>query len=242
MTAGSALLLLDLAGTAVFALNGALTAIRRARLDIVGVLTLGMVTAVGGGIIRDVIIDSLPPATFRDWRYLVVAAAGALIAFAWGRKLDRLALPIEVLDAVGLSLFAITGATKALDAGLGPLQAVILGAVTAVGGGTLRDVLIGRVPTVLSSGLYAIPALVGALITVVSVEMGLHGWVPVVGGRVGVLRHPTDRGPFRPQRADATRVIARVKPLTSQSGAGVSHPAWLDRQYGRTPQRSRSRP
>jgi uncharacterized membrane protein YeiH len=208
VTAGSALLLLDLAGTAVFALNGALTAIRRARLDIVGVLTLGMVTAVGGGIIRDVIIDSLPPATFRDWRYLVVAAAGALIAFAWGRKLDRLALPIEVLDAVGLSLFAITGATKALDAGLGPLQAVILGAVTAVGGGTLRDVLIGRVPTVLSSGLYAIPALVGALITVVSVEMGLHGWVPAsVAGLacfairlIGIrfdLNAPTPRGSSR---------------------------------------------
>ena len=110
----------------------------------------------------------------------MVAAAGALIAFAWGRKLDRLALPIEVFDAVGLSLFAITGATKALDAGLGPLQAVILGAVTAVGGGTIRDVLIGRVPTVLSSGLYAIPALVGAVITVVSVEIGLHGWVPTL--------------------------------------------------------------
>ena len=180
MTAQSALLVLDLAGTAVFALNGALTAIRAARLDIVGVLTLGMITAVGGGIIRDVIIGFLPPATFRDWRYLVTAAAGALIAFAWGRKLDRLALPIEVFDAVGLSLFAITGATKALDAGLGPLQAVILGAVTAVGGGTIRDVLIGRVPTVLSSGLYAIPALVGAVITVVSVEIGLHGWVPTL--------------------------------------------------------------
>jgi uncharacterized membrane protein YeiH len=180
VTAQSALLLLDLAGTAVFALNGALTAIRAARLDIVGVLTLGMITAVGGGIIRDVIIGSLPPATFRDWRYLVIAAAGALIAFTWGRKLDRLALPIEVFDAVGLSLFAITGATKALDAGLGPLQAVILGAVTAVGGGTIRDVLIGRVPTVLSSGLYAIPALVGAVITVGSVEIGLHGWVPTL--------------------------------------------------------------
>jgi uncharacterized membrane protein YeiH len=180
VTAQSALLLLDLAGTAVFALNGALTAIRSARLDIVGVLTLGMITAVGGGIIRDVIIGFLPPATFRDWRYLVIAAAGALIAFAWGRKLEPLALPIEVFDAVGLSLFAITGATKALDAGLGPLQAVILGAVTAVGGGTLRDVLIGRVPTVLSSGLYAIPALVGAVITVVSVEIGLHGWVPTL--------------------------------------------------------------
>ena len=176
MTVPSALLLLDLAGTAVFALNGALTAIRAARLDLVGVLTLGMMTALGGGIVRDVIIDSLPPATFQDWRYLVVAAAGALIAFLLGRRLDRVGLGIEVLDAVGLSLFAVTGATKALDAGLGPLQAVILGAVTAVGGGTVRDVMIGRVPTVLSSGLYAVPALVGAAITVVGVDLGVRGW------------------------------------------------------------------
>lgn len=176
MTVPSALLLLDLAGTAVFALNGALTAIRAARLDLVGVLTLGMMTALGGGIVRDVIIDSLPPATFQDWRYLVVAAAGALIAFLLGRRLDRVGLGIEVLDAVGLSLFAVTGATKALDAGLGPLQAVILGAVTAVGGGTVRDVMIGRVPTVLSSGLYAVPALAGAAITVVGVELGVRGW------------------------------------------------------------------
>lgn len=173
---GSLLLALDLAGTAVFALNGSLTAIRAARLDIVGVITLGMLTALGGGIIRDVIIGYLPPATFRDWRYLVVAAAGALVAFTWGRKLDRLAFAIDVFDAMGLSLFAVTGASKALGAGLGPVQAVILGAVTAVGGGTLRDVMIGRVPTVLSSGLYAIPALVGALVTVVAAELGMRGW------------------------------------------------------------------
>src|SRR6478609_6351267 len=116
VTATTGQLLLDLAGTAVFALNGELTALRAARLDLVGVLTLGMITAVGGGIIRDVIIASLPPATFRDWRYLAVASAGALIAFGWGRRLDRLSFPIEVLDAVGLSLFAITGATKAMGA------------------------------------------------------------------------------------------------------------------------------
>jgi uncharacterized membrane protein YeiH len=180
VSATTGLLLLDLAGTAVFALNGALTALRAARLDLVGVLTLGMITALGGGIIRDVIIASLPPATFRDWRYLAVAGAGALIAFGWGRKLDRLSFPIEVLDAVGLSLFAITGATKAMDAGLGPLPAVILGAVTAVGGGTIRDVLIGRVPTVLRSGLYAVPALIGAAITVVSLEIGQLGWIPAL--------------------------------------------------------------
>jgi uncharacterized membrane protein YeiH len=169
------LLALDLTGTFAFAVNGALTAVRAAKLDIVGVIALGMITALGGGIIRDVLIDRLPPATFSDWRYLAVAAGGGLIAFAFGRHLDRLSSPINVLDAAGLSLFAVTGASKALESGLGPTQAVILGAITGVGGGTLRDVLIRRIPSVLSSGLYAIPALLGAGVTVGAAELHLYG-------------------------------------------------------------------
>ena len=96
------LLAVDLIGTFAFGLNGALTAVRSAQLDIVGVITLGMITALGGGIIRDVLLGSVPPATFSDWRYLAVAAGGGLIAFALSRRLARLAGPINVLDAVGL--------------------------------------------------------------------------------------------------------------------------------------------
>lgn len=166
-------LTLDLAGTFAFALNGALTAIRVARLDIVGVVALGMITALGGGIIRDVLLGALPPATFSDWRYLTVAAGASLVAFASGRGLDRLAMPILVLDAAGLSLFAVSGALKGLDFGMGFTQAVILGTITAVGGGTLRDVLIREIPAVLSSGLYAIPALVGALVLVAADRGGV---------------------------------------------------------------------
>jgi len=162
----SVLLVLDLLGTFAFALNGALTAVRAAHLDIVGVLTLGLITAVGGGIVRDILLGALPPATFSDWRYLVVAAGGGLVAFWFGPWLSRLASAIDVLDAAGLSLFAVTGAAKALELGVGPLQAVILGVVTGVGGGTVRDMLIQRIPSVLSSGLYAIPALAGAALVV----------------------------------------------------------------------------
>jgi len=180
-TAAPALLALDLAGTLAFAVNGALTALRVARLDIVGVVTLGMITALGGGIIRDVLLGSLPPATFSDWRYLAVAAGGGLVVFAFGRQLERLTALITVMDAAGLSLFAVTGAVKALELGLGPAQAVILGAITGVGGGTLRDVLVRRIPSVLSSGLYAIPALVGATATVVVTELGVYN----VGTGVG---------------------------------------------------------
>jgi uncharacterized membrane protein YeiH len=169
------LLALDLTGTFAFALNGALTALRAARLDIVGVVVLGMITALGGGIVRDVLIGYLPPATFSDWRYLAVAAGGGIVAALLGRGLERLARPITVLDAVGLSLFAVTGASKALQFNLGVGQAVILGAVTGVGGGTLRDVLVRQVPSVLSSGLYAVPALVGAAITVTTIRTGVYG-------------------------------------------------------------------
>jgi uncharacterized membrane protein YeiH len=168
------LLVLDLVGTFAFALNGALTAVRAAHVDIVGVVTLGMITAVGGGIIRDILLGALPPATFVDWRYLAVAAAGGLIVFVFSRGLNRFTSPIDVLDAAGLSLFAITGAGKALELGVGPVQAIILGTVTGVGGGTVRDVLIGQVPSVLSSGLYAIPALVGAALVVVATSSGVN--------------------------------------------------------------------
>lgn len=176
MPSGSTLLLvLDLIGTFVFALNGALTAVRFARLDIVGVVTLGMFTGLGGGTIRDILLDALPPATFVDWRYLTAAAAGGLLAFGLSRLLQRLAVPITVLDAVGLSMFAVLGAQKALNMGFGALQAVIVGMITAVGGGTIRDVMIRRIPTVLSSELYAIPALVGAAGVAVAYGLGYSG-------------------------------------------------------------------
>ncbi|MET9312834.1 TRIC cation channel family protein [Kribbella sp. NPDC003505] len=174
-TASSTFLIVDLTGTFAFALNGALTALRVVRVDIVGVVTLGMCTALGGGIIRDILLDALPPATFSDWRYLTVAAGGGLVAFVFGRHLDRVAKPILVLDAAGLSLFAVSGALKGLEFGVGFSQAVILGTITAVGGGTLRDILIREIPSVLTSGLYAIPALLGALVVVAADRLGAAG-------------------------------------------------------------------
>ena len=174
-------LVLDLVGTFAFALNGALTAVRAARLDIVGVIALGMFTGLGGGTLRDVLLDALPPATFVDWRYLAVASIGGLIAFALSRVLDRLAVTINVLDAIGLSVFAVLGAYKALDLGFGVVQATIVGTITAVGGGTIRDVLIGRIPTVLRSELYAIPALIGAGCAWAADRLGYHGTVAALG-------------------------------------------------------------
>ena len=168
-----ALLTLDLIGTFAFAINGAMTAIKYARVDIVGVLALGMITALGGGFIRDILIDDLPPTTFQDCRYLLVAAVGSLIAFFVGSRLEKLSKSINMLDAVGLSLFAVTGTLKGLEFGVGPVQAVMLGVITAAGGGTIRDVLIQRIPAVLHTELYAIPAAIAGILTVVIVAGNL---------------------------------------------------------------------
>ena len=203
-------LVLDLGGTFVFALDGALLALRVARLDIVGAITLGMVTAIGGGIIRDLLIGAVPPATFSDWRYLTVATAGGLIAFLLGHRLQRLSAPITVLDAAGLSLFAVTGASKALAFGLGAGQAVILGTITAVGGGTMRDVLVRRIPAVMQSGLYAIPAIIGAAITVATTRADVFGPIAAVAAaatcflvRMAGVRYGLNApGPPRPSREE----------------------------------------
>jgi uncharacterized membrane protein YeiH len=181
MTTEPLLLALDLIGTFAFGLNGALTAVRAARLDIVGVVTLGVITALGGGIIRDVLIGDVPPATFRDWRYLALAIGGGLVAFALSQRLNRLDMPINVLDAIGLGVFAVIGAGKAMEFGLDMVPAIILGAVTGVGGGTIRDTLVRHVPLVLHSDLYAIPALIAAALTVAAIHVGVYGLPAALG-------------------------------------------------------------
>ncbi|MGB7964235.1 MAG: trimeric intracellular cation channel family protein [Propionicimonas sp.] len=178
MSATDFVLIIDVVGTFAFAVNGAFTATRTVRLDIVGVLVLGVMTAIGGGIMRDVLIGALPPSAFTHWYYLAAAGCGALLAFFVSRPPRLLTGPMIVLDAIGLSLFCVTGAQKALDYGLDPVPAIIVGAIAAVGGGTIRDIMIGQVPSVLTSGLYAIPALVGAAIGVLAVPSRVLG-IPV---------------------------------------------------------------
>jgi uncharacterized membrane protein YeiH len=168
------LIVLELTGTFVFGLNGALTAMKAENLDLVGVVVLGTTTALGGGIARDILIGALPPAALSDWRYLTVAVASAAVAFVAGSSLKRVVSLIDLFDAAGLGLFCVTGTAVAFASGLGPLQSTALGAVTAVGGGTIRDVVIRRVPTVLTSGLYAVPALIGAAMFAVALEFDFH--------------------------------------------------------------------
>jgi uncharacterized membrane protein YeiH len=165
-------LVLDLIGTFVFALSGAAVAIRH-RLDLFGVLVVSVVAGTAGGITRDVLIGATPPEAIADWRYLGAGCLAGLLMFLsypirQGSSLDeRLRRPVLVLDAAGLSLFAVAGALKALASQLGPFQAVMIGGLTAVGGGVVRDLLVAEVPVVLHSELYAVAALAGATLVVV---------------------------------------------------------------------------
>jgi uncharacterized membrane protein YeiH len=177
------ILWLNLVGTFVFGLSGGLAAVR-ARLDAFGVFVLAAVVGLAGGIVRDLLIGT-PPETFRDWRYLVAVGAAGLVSFFAGPVLDRIQRGVQVFDAVGLAVFCVTGASKAADLGFGPAQAVILGAITGIGGGMLRDVLLGETPTVLRHELYAIPALLGAGIVVGAHSAGsVSPLFPVLGACV----------------------------------------------------------
>jgi uncharacterized membrane protein YeiH len=177
------LLVLNLAGTFGFGLSGGLAGVQ-ARLDAFGVVVLAVVVGLAGGITRDLLIG-IAPQTFRDWRYLAVAAGAGLVTVVAHPVLGRLERPILVLDAAGLALFCVTGASSALDHRVGTVEAIVLGAITGVGGGMLRDILLREVPVVLRTGLYAIPALIGAAIVAVAAKIGTHSLaVPIAGAAV----------------------------------------------------------
>jgi uncharacterized membrane protein YeiH len=159
------ILVLDLCGTFVFALSGALAGIRH-RLDIFGVLVLSFAAANSGGIIRDLLIGAVPPPGISDWRYIVVPITAGFVTFYWGHSIDRMRSSVQIFDAGGLALFAVSGATKALDFHLGPISAVMLGTLTGIGGGIVRDVLTAEVPSVMRGDIYALAALAGASVVV----------------------------------------------------------------------------
>lgn len=159
------LLVLDLVGTFVFAISGATVGVSH-RLDLFGVLVLSFAVGNAGGITRDVMIGATPPPAIEDWRYIAVTVLAGLITFRWNLIINRLRSPVLILDAAGLGLFAVSGATKALTYHLSAVGAILLGMLTGIGGGMLRDVLVSEIPTVLRSEIYAVAAGVGAAIVV----------------------------------------------------------------------------
>jgi uncharacterized membrane protein YeiH len=173
----------DYVGIFVFAVSGGLVAVRKG-LDIFGVLVLAGTTALAGGFLRDVLIGATPPAALADWHHLIVPIAAGLLTFYFHPAVSRLERIMNFFDAAGLALFCVAGALKAMDFGLGPLPATIMGMVTAIGGGMVRDVLSGRIPTVLQQQqLYATPAAAGAAVAAFGHELGLPQLVlGVIGG------------------------------------------------------------
>jgi uncharacterized membrane protein YeiH len=178
------LLVLELVGTFVFALSGAAAGIKH-RLDLFGVLVLAVATATAGGITRDLLIGAVPPVALEDWRYVGLSVLAGLAAFfsSPGRT-RRLRLHNFVLlfDAAGLALFAVSGTQKALAHGLGAVMAPLLGMLTGIGGGMLRDMLVAEIPAVLYSELYAVAALAGAAVVVVGHALNVPPAVAAVAG------------------------------------------------------------
>lgn len=180
------LLVLDLIGTFVFALSGAVVGVKR-RLDIFGVLVISFAAASAGGIMRDLLIDSVPPAAIRDWRYLAASVLGGLLIFIWFPRSQRSARVrnfVLLFDAAGLGLFAVTGTQKALGYGLNPVTASLLGMLTGIGGGMVRDVLVAEIPNVLRADLYAVAALAGAVVVVVGHQLDIGPTMAAVLGAV----------------------------------------------------------
>jgi uncharacterized membrane protein YeiH len=191
MTVPPVLLALDLVGIFVFAISGGLVGIR-ARLDLFGIAVLAWVSGLGGGIIRDVFLGDVPPVGISNpWYAVTVLLAGLVVVLSLPRlremrrrnpdvRLGHITRMVKYLDAVGLAVFAVSGAAKAVDLGAPPLACVFVGGITAVGGGALRDVLVGQVPEVLRREVYAVPAVLGAAVVVAADAMDALG-LPVLG-------------------------------------------------------------
>jgi uncharacterized membrane protein YeiH len=173
----------DLAGTLIFGIEGAMAAIT-GNLDLLGLLVLACATAFGGGVLRDLLIGDIPPASMRDWRYAAVAVAGGVCVFFLHRQVEGTpGWLMTVVDAAGLSLFAVAGTEKALQFKMHPFIAALMGTITGVGGGVVRDVLLAQVPRVLRADVYATAALAGAVIMLVARKVRVSPtWAAVLGG------------------------------------------------------------
>jgi uncharacterized membrane protein YeiH len=210
----SLLLVLDLVGTFVFAISGATAGVRRG-LDLFGILVLAFVAGNFGGITRDVLIGSVPPAAISDWRYLAVSLLAGAITFYWSSAIEKLSSPVLLFDAAGLGLFAVAGTQKALAFGLNPVMAALLGMLTGIGGGMARDILVAEIPAVLRAEIYALAALAGAAVVVIGEQIHVPVIVATVVGallcfglRLMAIHRgwhlPSARRSDRPPPGDAT--------------------------------------
>jgi uncharacterized membrane protein YeiH len=176
-------LVIDLMGTALFAAEGAIAGIL-GHLDLLGVLVVAFCTALGGGILRDILLGALPPNAMRKWIYPTTALSAGLLIFLLPISTSAAhAFVMTVLDAAGLSFCAVAGATKALEFDMHPLHAILLGGISGVGGGTIRDLLLNRVPYVLHADVYATAALFGSAIAIILMKLKVR---PQIASPAGI--------------------------------------------------------
>lgn len=181
------LYLIDLLGVAVFAVSGALAAGRK-RLDLLGVVVVATVTAIGGGTTRDVLLDRHPVFWVTDPSYLLVIAAAALLTVAYVRRRRPPENALAVADAFGLAFFVISGAGIARQLGLPAISVVVMGVLTGVAGGVIRDVLTAEIPMVLTRGeLYATAAITGVVAFLLLVGFDVPAPVPSLVGMAVVV-------------------------------------------------------
>lgn len=172
----------DLLGTVAFAMSGATAAAER-RLDLFGIYAVAFVSACGGGIVRDLCLGALPPTAIADWRYLACAGVASTATIWAGTWVERLKNPVAIFDSLGLGFFAVVGAHKALLSAGHVETAIVLGTVTAVGGGVMRNLLLNRVPVILAKEIYALAALLAAVIQVVA---EVNGWFVSLAPWLGI--------------------------------------------------------
>jgi uncharacterized membrane protein YeiH len=183
LSTATLLLTLDLIGTFVFALSGAASGVKN-KLDAFGVGVLAFIAGNAGGVTRDLLIGSVPPAAIKDWRYVAVSLAAGGVTFVWYRNVKRLQSIVLLLDAAGLALFAVAGTEKALAFGINPFVSALLGMLTGIGGGVIRDLLVNEIPVVLRADLYALATLAGAAVVVAG---HLAGWSPAATTIAGAI-------------------------------------------------------
>lgn len=183
---GNAALLGDLIGVAVFAASGASAGVAK-RLDIFGVIFVGVVAALGGGVARDLLIGAVPPYAFTHWLYLAVAVVAAAMLFWLHPQFSRLRRTVLVLDAAGLGLFTATGTLTARAAGVPVVGACVIGMITGIGGGLGRDLLTGEIPIVLRREIYAVASLFGGVVVLSLTAWGASRAVAVVVTAVTVF-------------------------------------------------------